>query len=80
MQRNLDRRVEILFPIENSSLRKQILENVLTPYLKDNIQGRQLGSDGTYTRIVPSPNASPFHVQDWFVSQAKSKTNKPQSV
>jgi polyphosphate kinase len=77
MSRNLDRRVEILFPIENPGLRKSILENVLTPYLKDNTQGRQLESDGTYTKMSPPPDAPPFHVQNWFVSQVKSKEIKP---
>jgi polyphosphate kinase len=79
MTRNLDRRVELLFPIESPNLRKHIVENVLTPYLKDNIQGRRLESDGTYTRIKPTPGDTPFHVQDWFVSQWKDKRIKPQS-
>ncbi len=77
MTRNLDRRVELLFPIEDPNLRTHILENVLTPYLKDNSQGRQLQSDGTYTRIQPAPDASAFHVQNWFVSQLKAKGTKP---
>ena len=80
MSRNLDRRVELLFPIENATLRKSIVETVLTPYLKDNAQGRRLESDGTYTRIHPPPGTPPFHVQDWFVSHSKSKGIKPQSV
>ena len=80
MTRNLDRRVEILFPIENSALRKHIVENVVNPYLKDNTQGRRLESDGTYTRIKPSPDDALFHAQDWFVSQAKEKGIKPSSI
>ncbi len=80
MSRNLDRRVEILFPIENPKLRKFIFETVLTPYLKDNLQGRRLESDGTYTRMKPAPDDPPFHVQDWFVSQWKGKGSKPQPV
>jgi polyphosphate kinase len=80
MTRNLDRRVEILFPIENPKLRKFIVETVLTPYLKDNTQGRRLESDGTYTRMKPAPDDPPFHVQDWFVSQWKGKGSKPQPV
>ena len=80
MTRNLDRRVELLFPIENSRLRKFIVESVLTPYLKDNTQGRRLESDGTYTRIKPAPNDPPFHVQDWFISQWKDKRIKPESA
>ena len=80
MTRNLDRRVELLFPIENSRLRKFIVETVLTPYLKDNIQGRRLESDGTYTRIKPAPDDPPFHVQNWFISQWKDQRIKPESA
>ena len=80
MTRNLDRRVELLFPIENSRLRKFIVETVLTPYLKDNTQGRRLESDGTYTRIKPAPDDPPFHVQNWFISQWKDQRIKPESV
>ena len=80
MTRNLDRRVELLFPIENSRLRKFIVETVLTPYLKDNTQGRRLESDGTYTRIKPVPDDPPFHVQNWFISQWKDQRIKPESV
>jgi polyphosphate kinase len=80
MTRNLDRRVELLFPIENSRLRKFIVETVLTPYLKDNTQGRRLESDGTYTRIKPAPDDPPFHVQNWFISQWKDQRIKPESA
>ncbi|MEX2493604.1 MAG: polyphosphate kinase 1 [Nitrospirales bacterium] len=80
MTRNLDRRVEILFPIESPKLRSFLLESILTPYLKDNSLGRRLESDGTYTRITPAPDASPFHAQDWFLSQSKGKSIKSQSV
>ncbi len=73
MARNLDRRVEILFPVENPNLRKFIVENILTPYLCDNSQGRRLESDGTYTRIKPSQEEPVFHVQNEFVSQIKVK-------
>ncbi len=68
------------FPIENPNLRKHIMEDVLTPYFKDNTQGRRLESDGTYRRMKPSPDNPPFHVQDWFVSQWKEKGLKPQSA
>jgi polyphosphate kinase len=80
MTRNLDRRVELLFPIENPKLRKYMVESILTPYLKDNCLGRRLESDGTYTRIKPAPDDPPFHVQDWFISQLTGKGIKPQSI
>ena len=71
MARNLDRRVEILFPIENPKLSNFILESILAPYLKDNTQGRRLNADGSYTRITPTQHTSLFHVQNWFIAQGK---------
>src|SRR5215471_9336544 len=41
MERNLDRRVETLFPIEEVRLRRYLRERVLELYFEDNIQGRE---------------------------------------
>ncbi len=48
MPRNIDRRVEVLFPIDDPILRKEILENILEVYLKDTEKGHILDADGTY--------------------------------
>ena len=77
MPRNMDRRVEILFPIENATLRTFIVETVLRPYLKDNMHTRQLQADGTYTRVKPSGDEAPFRAQDWFLANWKGKSTKP---
>jgi CPA2 family monovalent cation:H+ antiporter-2 len=76
MSRNMDRRVEILFPIENPKLRAFIVETVLRPYLKDNMQARQLQAEGTYTRLKPSADEESFRAQDWFVANWKGKNTK----
>jgi polyphosphate kinase len=49
MQRNLDRRVEIAFPIENFKLKKEIITTLFKYYLKDNVKARILNPDMTYT-------------------------------
>ncbi|HNP31444.1 MAG TPA: polyphosphate kinase 1, partial [Nitrospirales bacterium] len=79
MPRNMDRRVEILFPIENPTLRTFIVETVLRPYLKDNMHTRQLQANGTYTRVKPLQNEAPFQAQDWFIANWKGKQTKPPS-
>ena len=53
MQRNLDRRVEVLFPVEDVTLRDYIVRDVLATYLNDNVQARRLLADGRYERIKP---------------------------
>ncbi len=49
MPRNLDRRVEILFPVENKELKKQV-RHVLDVQLSDNVKSRFLSNDGTYKK------------------------------
>lgn len=69
MPRNLERRVEILFPVEDESLKKQVL-HVLEAQLKDNVKAHILQSDGTY--VKPSRRGrSPYNYQDAFCEEAK---------
>jgi polyphosphate kinase len=69
MRRNLDRRVEILFPLENAALKKQVRDDVLEVYLRDTARAHRLRSDGTYERIRPAPGTVPFSAQDYFLGQ-----------
>jgi polyphosphate kinase len=55
MPRNLDRRVEVMVPIEDPQLHKQ-LQSILETSLGDNRQAWDLGRDGEYTRRVPAPD------------------------
>jgi len=76
MQRNFDRRVEMLYPIENQRIIED-LEEILALYLKDNVKARVLNSDGTYSKIeVPENDKGEkeyFNVQEYFVAQVKKK-------
>ncbi|HWX41527.1 MAG TPA: polyphosphate kinase 1 [Blastocatellia bacterium] len=63
MMRNMDRRVELLTPIDDPKLKKRLKENVLEAYLRDTVKARRLLSDGTYERIKPAPGAAPFDCQ-----------------
>src|SRR6266702_1985786 len=60
MQRNLDHRVETLFPIEDLVLREAILERLLKSELADTVNARELLSDGRYVRVQPVPGEPPF--------------------
>lgn len=51
MPRNLDRRVEILFPVIDKRLRTALIKNVLNRHLKDNVKARRLLPDGTYEPV-----------------------------
>ena len=55
MPRNLDGRVEVLFPVEDDFLKRKLRDEILFLHLKDNVQSRRLLPDGNYERLVPPP-------------------------
>lgn len=66
MQRNLDRRVETLFPIEEPALIAHIRDYLLATYLRDNTRARILQPDGRYVRAHPLPDELPVDSQALF--------------
>jgi polyphosphate kinase len=66
MQRNLDRRVEIVFPLENPSLRQSVYDKLQT-LLADNMQARRMRPDGSYERLRPQGRKRGVHAQNKFL-------------
>ncbi|MCS6841041.1 MAG: polyphosphate kinase 1 [Roseiflexus sp.] len=62
MERNLDRRVETLFPIETPALKEEI-RHLLGVYLRDTSRARILMPDGSYVRARPRDGEEPFDSQ-----------------
>ena len=54
MPRNLDRRVEVLYPIEDAQHLRYLRDTVLESYLQDSVKARHLTSNGGYIRPEPS--------------------------
>jgi polyphosphate kinase len=71
MPRNLDHRVEVVFPLEKPAHVHYIKEQVLDVYLKDNLRARLMKPDGTYVRAKPGDK--PLDVQDWLMSHRVDK-------
>ncbi|MFN0086052.1 MAG: polyphosphate kinase 1 [Blastocatellia bacterium] len=69
MNRNLDRRVESLFPIEDERLRERIVSEILEPSLTDNVKKRWLQMDGSYSR-PRNGDSKPFSIQDQLLEPA----------
>jgi polyphosphate kinase len=67
MPRNLDRRVETLFPVEDAQLRDALREHILDVHLKDNVQARCLLPDGEYERVYPQDGDTKLNSQLWMV-------------
>lgn len=68
MPRNLERRVEILFPIEDESLKKEAM-HVLTAQLRDNRKASMLKKDGNYAK-VDRRGKEPYSCQEAFCLEA----------
>jgi len=68
MPRNLERRVEILFPVDRPELKEKLL-HILTSQLRDNVKASVLRSDGTYTK-PGRRGQQPFCSQEEFCKEA----------
>ncbi len=68
MQRNLDRRVEIIFPIEDQKLKNEILKTLIKVSIKDNSKARLLHPDMSYTFIETPGNNRCIDAQEWLMN------------
>jgi polyphosphate kinase len=69
MPRNLNRRVEVVFPVEDPKLIKRVKKEILATYMSDNVKARRLESDGTYVRVTPKQGAPLVDAQAALITQ-----------
>ncbi len=72
MPRNLDRRVETIFPVENNMLKIRILDEILAIGMLDNMKAHELLPDGTYRRLKPKDGETALNSQIWFMEHLRS--------
>ncbi|MDU5863628.1 MAG: polyphosphate kinase 1, partial [Acinetobacter sp.] len=70
MERNLFSRIETCFPIESKKLKKQVIEDGLNNYLKDNRQAWELQADGTWVQCQPKPEQDLYIAQQYLMNLA----------
>ena len=68
MPRNLDRRVEALTPIENPTVHRQVLNQIMVANLRDEAQSWTLDSEGRYTRDPAWDHPDAFSAHEYFMT------------
>ena len=75
MPRNLDKRVEIVFPVEDPSVKAEVM-HILHVQMEDNVKAHILQPDGTYTK-VDKRGKNLICAQDLFCQEATEKAMPP---
>jgi polyphosphate kinase len=70
MPRNLNRRVELLFPLEDPDLRDRVRDDILSVYLLDNVKARRMQPDGSYKRAGRSDGQPTWNSQEILLGNA----------
>jgi polyphosphate kinase len=76
MDRNLSRRVEVVFPIDPSDLKNRVISDILQVSLADNVKAREMQADGTYRRLRPRDGEKPLRSQERFMQQARENATR----
>ena len=63
MPRNINNRVEVLFPVEDENIIRYLKDDVLAEYQNDNVKARLMKSDGTYEKIASHDGDTPLNIQ-----------------
>jgi len=67
MPRNINWRVEVLFPILDRRIIRYLRDEVLDTYLKANKKVRVLQANGSYSHLLPTPGDPLINPQDWLI-------------
>ena len=79
MDRNLSRRVEAVWPIEEPDLKQRLIREILAISLADNCKARVLLADGSWQRIPLRPDEARVRSQEKFLELAAQNSARPLS-
>jgi polyphosphate kinase len=80
MDRNLSRRVEVVWPVEQPDLKQRLIQEVLAISLADNVKARELSSDGTWRRVKSADAAVRVRSQERFLELALANSQRRQAT
>lgn len=80
MPRNFRRRVEVMFPVLDESLKRRITEEVLGTMRRDNIKGWTLAAEGSYRKVTPASPDVELRSQQRFMELARERARESESL
>jgi polyphosphate kinase len=69
MPRNINRRVEVLFPVQDMPLIRYLRDEVLHTALSDNVKARLMQQDGSYIHLHPNDGETSLSLQTWLLNR-----------
>jgi polyphosphate kinase len=79
MERNLDRRIELMFPVTDEKVAASVKE-ILMLYFEDNVKSHRLQSDGTWTQENPGKKEESVRVQEVLYKKYKKRDDLKKSA
>ncbi len=83
MERNMDRRVELLIPVEDETVKERVVD-ILEAYMDDNVKARVQDAQGHYTLLDSRVSSQKLSAQDYFarraIEKAKAKSHHNDTV
>jgi polyphosphate kinase len=76
MPRNLNRRVEVLFPVEDRGLIRVLKDDILGTYMKEEAKARHMQPDGKYVRDANAGKKNALNSQETFIARASKRSGK----
>jgi polyphosphate kinase len=76
MPRNLNRRVEVLFPVQNKALIRVLKDDILGTYMKEQAKARHMLPDGKYVRDPNAGRKNALNSQETFIARASKRAVK----
>ncbi len=74
MPRNINHRVEVLFPVQDRRIIRYLRDDVLQTYLIGNVKVRQMNANGVYSHLSQAPGEPPINPQEWLIHHRLRKS------